>query len=180
MSSLLDLPALFREHAPYLWRVLRRLGASATDAEDLCQEVFLVAHRNQATFRGDSSPRTWLYGIAVRVAADLRNKAHMRQERSVAVLPETLVEATQDDALEQQRARVLLDRALAGLDAERRAVFVLYEIEDLTLQEIADCLQVPLQTVYSRLKSARQEVLALFGETLVPGGTATLLEGSGR
>ena len=60
---------LFREHAPYVWRVLRRLGVAEADVEDACQEVFLVVHRRAESFDGTSSVKTWIYGICVRVAS---------------------------------------------------------------------------------------------------------------
>lgn len=122
----------------------------------------MIAHRNQVSFRGESSERTWLYGICVRLVSDHRKKAHVRREQAVATPPEVAVEAMQHDVAEKRQARVMLDRALDALEEERRAVFVLYEIEDMSLQEIADCLKLPLQTVYSRLKSARQELSNVF------------------
>jgi RNA polymerase sigma-70 factor, ECF subfamily len=180
VASSLPIAALFKAHAPYLWRVLRRMGMGEADADDLCQEAFMVAHRNQASFRGESSERTWLYGICVRLASDHRKKAHVRKEHAVASLPEVTVQAAQHDELESQQARALLDKALAALDEDRRAVFVLYEIEDLSLQEIADCLHIPLQTAYSRLKSGRQQLTNAFQTAfeVAPQATARAMEGS--
>lgn len=162
VATTLSIEALFRAHAPYLWRVLRRLGMTEADAEDLCQEAFVVAHRNQASFRGDSSERTWLYGICVRLASDHRKKAHIRKERVQSTPPDSAMPAPQHEAAENQQAKAMLDQALSVLDEERRAVFVLYEIEDMSLREIAECLGIPLQTAYSRLKSGRHEVTNRF------------------
>jgi RNA polymerase sigma-70 factor, ECF subfamily len=162
VASLLPISSLFKAHAPYLWRVVRRLGVGEADADDLCQEAFVIAHRNHGSFRGESSERTWLYGICVRLVSDHRKRAHVRNEYAVATLPEVAVEAMQHEAAERRQARAMLDSALNRLDEERRTVFVLYEIEDMSLQEIATCLQLPLQTVYSRLKSARQELSNVF------------------
>src|SRR4051812_1143348 len=71
---------VFREHAPFVWRALRRLGVREADVEDACQEVFVVVHRRLADFEGRSSVRTWVYGICVRVASDWRKRAHVRRE----------------------------------------------------------------------------------------------------
>ena len=149
---------LFRSHAPFVCRCLRRLGLSPADADDVCQEVFLVVHRKLGTFEGPSM-RAWIYGICVRKASDFRKLAHKKRERVSAELPEP--EGRVDSAetsLENRRALAKLDRALAALDDDKRAAFILYEIEGLSLQEVASACECPLQTVYSRLASARRNV----------------------
>lgn len=149
---------IFREHAPYVWRVMRRLGVREADAEDLCQEVFVVVHRRLPEFEGRSSLRTWIYGIAIRVASDHRRRAHVRRERPTEELPEERRSAPQMKELEREQARALLDAALSELDDDKRAVFVLYEIEGLEMKEVAEAVGCPLQTAYSRLHAARKRV----------------------
>ncbi len=138
------------------------MGLAASDSDDVCQEVFLVAHRKLSSFRGDSSPRTWLYGIAMKLVSDHRKRTIRRKEDGISAR-EMVADAPQaPDGIERQQTKALFDKSLMDLDEPRRAVFVLYEIEDLSLQEIATCLDVPLQTVYSRLKSARTQMQAQF------------------
>ncbi len=153
-----DAAALFREHAAYLWRALRRLGVRDADVEDVCQEVFVVAFRKLSEFEGRSTPRTWLYGIAVRTASDYRKRASHRRETLTEAPPEETSRDDPHEAAAGREARTLLDRFLGELDDDKRAVFVLYEVEELTMPEVAEAVGCPLQTAYSRLHAARAKV----------------------
>ncbi|HWL87127.1 MAG TPA: sigma-70 family RNA polymerase sigma factor [Polyangiaceae bacterium] len=157
-----DVERLFREHAPFVWRSLRRLGVSASDADDLCQEVFVVVFRKLQDFEQKSSLRTWIYGIAVRVAHAHRRRASTQRELPTAVLPEVATTSGPHDHLAEHEARLRLDRALDTLDEKKRAVFVLYEIEQLSMNEVAEVLECPVQTAYSRLHAAREQVESFF------------------
>jgi RNA polymerase sigma-70 factor (ECF subfamily) len=149
---------VFRETAPFAWRVLRRLGVDEADVDDVCQEVFVVVHRRLADFEGRSSLRTWIYGICVRTAADYRKRARARRQVESEARPEPIVSPSQEYAVSIRQARCALDRILDGLDADKRAVFVLYEIEELPMSEVSSIVGCPLQTAYSRLHAARSEV----------------------
>ncbi len=151
---------IFREHGPFVWRALRRLGVSPSDADDACQEVFVVVYRKLGEFEGRSRLKTWLYGIAVRVAAAHRRKAHTRHEvpTEEPVPLDTAGTGTPEAAAADREALALLDRALDELDEDKRAVFVLYEVEGLEMPEVAEALSVPVQTAYSRLHAARKDV----------------------
>lgn len=151
---------IFSEHAPFVWRALRRLGVDAADVEDVCQDVFLVAHKKLGGFEHRSSIRTWIYGICVRVAADYRKRARRRHEQVVDAPPEQAIAAPQLAELAEHEARALLDRALAKLDADKRAVFVLFELEELSMVEVAEAVGCPVQTAYARLYAARKLVEA--------------------
>jgi RNA polymerase sigma-70 factor (ECF subfamily) len=151
---------VFDEHAAFVWRTLRHLGVPESDIEDSCQDVFVAIHRKLDGFEGRSSLKTWIYGICLRVASDRRRRAHVRRELPVADLPSRAVEPTQVDDYERGRARALLSALLDQLDEDKRAVFVLYEIEGLPMKEIAKAVGCPLQTAYSRLHAARRLVLA--------------------
>lgn len=162
----LESPPAFREvfdrHGRYVWRTLRRLGVREADAKDMCQEVFMVVHRRLPEFDGSSSIRTWVYGITVRVASQYRRRAvHRREELSEQVV-ETPSAPPQHDDLEERWLRRRLEAALNGLDEHKRTVFVLYELEELTLSEISTVLGCPLQTVYFRLRTAREAVRRAF------------------
>lgn len=160
-SAASPLTQIVRDHGPYVWRVLRRLGVAEADADDVCQEVFLVVHRKLTEFEQRSALRTWIYGIAVRTASDYRKRAHRRHEVTTSELPDVPTPA--DDphrTLQLRQARSLLDELVAALDDDKRAVFVLFEIEQLAMQEVAEALGCPLQTAYSRLHAARAQLQA--------------------
>jgi RNA polymerase sigma-70 factor (ECF subfamily) len=159
-SAPLTAAALFHEHGAFVWRLIRRLGVAEADADDVCQEVFVTVHRRLSQFEGRSSPRTWLYGIAVRVASDHRKRTVARHESGPEHVPEPVVRPHQEDDLALREARALLDRLLGALDDAKRAVFVLYEIEELSMSDVARTLGCPLQTAYSRLHAARRDIEA--------------------
>ncbi len=154
------LAQIFREHAPFVWRGLRRLGIPESDVEDVCQEVFVVVHRKLADFEGRSSLRTWIYGICARTASDYRRSGRVRREVVTDTPPDAPQDGGQQDALALKQARATLDRILDELDDDKRAVFVLYEIEELTMAEVSEAIGCPLQTAYSRLHAARKVVEA--------------------
>jgi RNA polymerase sigma-70 factor, ECF subfamily len=150
-----DFSSVFAEHARSVWRMARSLGVHESDVEDVCQDVFMVVHRKLENFEQRSSVRTWLYGIVLRVVSDYRKKAHRKRERLVAEPPPRTHEASPEGCVADQQALAMLDSVLEELSEERRQVFVLYEIEQLSMREIAEALDCPLQTVYSRHQSAR-------------------------
>jgi RNA polymerase sigma-70 factor (ECF subfamily) len=151
---------VFRQYAPFVWRALRRLGVPESDVEDVCQEVFVVVHRKLGDFEGRSSLRTWIYGICARTASDYRRSGRVRREIVTDAPPDAPQDGGQHDVLAMKQARQKLDRILDTLDDDKRAVFVLYEIEELTMAEVAEAIGCPLQTAYSRLHAARKLVEA--------------------
>jgi RNA polymerase sigma-70 factor, ECF subfamily len=165
----LDASQVFRDYAPFVLRSVRRLGVGAADVEDAAQEVFLVVHRKLATFDGTSTVRTWLFGIALRVASDYRKRAHVRRERIGTALPTQSVEAEQPELVRRRQIREQLDRALDSLDDARRAVFVLYEMEGVPMAEVAACVGCPLFTAYSRLREARERIRPFFEPAKLAG-----------
>jgi RNA polymerase sigma-70 factor, ECF subfamily len=158
LTSALDTAGVFAEHGAYAWRVLRRLGVEERDAEDVCQEVFMIVHRKLSEFEGRSSVRTWVYGICVRAASDYRKRAGHRRETVTDSPPELTSASDPHGETAGRQARALLDRIVDELDDDKRAVFVLYEIEDLAMNEVAAAVGCPLQTAYSRLHAARSLV----------------------
>ncbi|HET9956239.1 MAG TPA: RNA polymerase sigma factor [Polyangiaceae bacterium] len=152
---------IFRQQARYLWRALLGLGVRPADVDDVCQEVFLVVHRRLPEFDGRAL-RSWLYAICLRVASDYRRSARVRREVPLADLPEAVPNHA---ALGEVHVRELWHTMLRGLDRldeEKRAAFVLYEIEELTVREVAEVMGCPLQTAYSRLGAAREQMQAFF------------------
>jgi RNA polymerase sigma-70 factor, ECF subfamily len=156
--------AIVDQHAEFVWRALRHLGVREADVEDACQDVFLVAHRRLGDFRGDSSLGTWIYGICVRVAADHRRRAYVRREIPGSEPPAPPQPPDQTERAMRRQSLELLGRILDQLDDEKRAVFVLYEIEELSMKDVAEALRCPLQTAYSRLHAARRLVAEAVAE----------------
>jgi RNA polymerase sigma-70 factor, ECF subfamily len=157
VMSVSEFEGVYRTHFDAVWRTLRRLGVPDKDATDAAQEVFLIAYRRLAEFEGRSSMKTWLFGIAFRVASNRRNRGSHRRE----VMDDGLVEALGvvsnfETEMEQRDLLRLLERVLDRLPLEQRAVFTLYEMEGLTGDEIAAALGVPAGTVRSRLRLARE------------------------
>ena len=137
------------------------MGVRAADIEDVCQEVFLIVHRKLDDFAWRSSVRTWVCGIALRCASDYRRRAHIQRESPFESGFDRETDPTQQTAVERREARAVLDRILGSLDEEKRAVFVLFELEGMPMSEISDSLDCPVQTLYSRLHAARDQVQAL-------------------
>lgn len=146
---------MVRAHFGLVWRYLRRLGLSDADADDGAQQVFLTFARKLDVVEADRE-RSFLLGVALRVASDAR-RAHQRRrlEPETALNDATDPRPDPEQALDQQRVCALLDRFLEQLDEGARAVFVLYEVEGLTMREIAEALELSPGTVASRLKRAR-------------------------
>jgi RNA polymerase sigma-70 factor (ECF subfamily) len=150
----LDFTRLYEEHFAFVWRSLRRLGVATDQLDDAVQDVFLVVHRRLAEFEGRSSHRTWLFGIAVRTAGTLRRR---NARKPTEPLGEDVPDQRAEGVTEATHAARLVQRLLDELDDERRAVFVLAELEQMTAPEISEALSVNLNTVYSRLRLARRD-----------------------
>ncbi|HSU39832.1 MAG TPA: sigma-70 family RNA polymerase sigma factor [Polyangiaceae bacterium] len=146
--------AVYRGHFRFVWRSLRRLGVPERDLADAVQEVFVVVHKKFAEFDAGTRVTTWLYAIALRVASDRRRRASERHEVLGEVPEPTSVAATDSSELAERRA--LLEKALSALPLEQRAVFTLFELEGLDGAEIATLLAIPVATVHSRLRLARE------------------------
>ncbi len=155
----LDVREVYEAHFRYVWMSLRRLGVAESDAADATQEVFVVVHRRLATFEGRSALTTWLFGICVRVARDRRRAAQNRREtvaESVQLEGLATDEANAEDNVSASEARALLDGILEQMTPSLRVVFVMFELEGLDGETIAEILQVPVGTVRSRMRLARE------------------------
>jgi RNA polymerase sigma-70 factor (ECF subfamily) len=163
-SSLAEFEALYAAEFGFVWRVLRRFGVPDAQLEDAVHDVFLVWVRRHRDFAGGAAVRTFLYGIARRVAADARRAARRVQRRHEA-LAAVLVD--RDDSvertLETQHALAVVDRALGELSEVQREVYLLAEVEGLSAQQIGAALSISPNTASSRLRLARQHLAAVFG-----------------
>lgn len=150
---------VFREQSAFVFRLLRRLGVPDADLDDATQDVFLIVHRSLDRYEERSHMRAWLYRICVREASRHRRKRPPPSSVDVDLLAESSA-TNPEAAAEAQEARADFDRLLAVLDEERRTVFVLYEVEELPMEEVAAVVGCPVATAYSRLRSARKLVVA--------------------
>lgn len=149
---------IFDDNAEFVLRTVQRLGVRPADVDDAAQQVFLVVHRQLHQYDGRCKMRTWIFGIARRVVADYRKRAHRRHEIVTGRCPDLAVQPSQVRRIEHGQRRALLEQALELLDDAKRAVFVLYELEELPMSEVAEAVGCPLQTAYSRLYAARAKV----------------------
>jgi RNA polymerase sigma-70 factor (ECF subfamily) len=153
-----DFRALYDAHFDFVWRSLRRLGVREPDVLDLAQKVFLTAYFKLPEFEGRSLLSTWLFGIAQRVASDYRRSALVRREVSTDAAVLDAVPYDQQDLSTESEARRRAQAAeaiLNKLPEAQRTVFVLFELEEMSGQDIATLLNVSLGTVRSRLRLAR-------------------------
>jgi RNA polymerase sigma-70 factor (ECF subfamily) len=153
-----DFRRLFDAHFDYVWHVLRRLGVDPNDLEDLTHDVFLTVYRKLDTFDPSRPLRPWLFGFAFRIASDHRRLGRHRRER-LGEPPDTRDPAP--TALDHAVTDELVGIARSALDAlelERRAVFILHELDECPVPEVARTLGSPLNTAYSRLRLARADL----------------------
>jgi RNA polymerase sigma-70 factor, ECF subfamily len=158
----LDVTTVHKRHGEFVWRTLHRMGVRAPHVEDVYQEVFLVVHRRLHTFAGQCAITTWLYEICFRVAAGYRRKAHFKREELVPDWSEmdgqlsSPAAASPERQLQTARQAKQLEQLLDQLPLEYRVVFVMFELEGMTSEQIAESVGAPLGTVYSRLYRARK------------------------
>lgn len=156
--------ALYRAQYGFVWRVLARLGVPPSLLDDATQEVFVVVYRRRHRYDSSAPIRSWLYGIARRVAADVR-RGDRRIERRLRAMPSP--EGMAGDPIESLRRReaeAVVGAFLDGLDEDTRMVFVLVDIEGMTAPEVELALEVKLNTVYSRLRRARAAFARVLAE----------------
>ena len=153
-----DLARIYEEHFDFVWRSARRLGVPDSAVDDVVQEVFIVVHRQLASFEGRSSMKTWLFGILRNVVLRQRRSWARRREEALEESAVAADAAPADEHLAEREARRVLHALLAGLDDDKRAVFVLAELEQMSAPEIAEATGLKLNTVYARLRLARAEM----------------------
>jgi RNA polymerase sigma-70 factor (ECF subfamily) len=150
------LQQLVREHFRFVRRSLRRLGLESADADDAAQEVYLVAARRLDAIQPQAE-KAFLFSTAVRVASTRRRTLRRRREQAQASFEhESSLAPDPEEHTSLLQARRLLDEILDDMDDEARAVFVLFELEHLSGPEVAELLEIPVGTVNSRLRRARE------------------------
>ena len=151
----LRVAVLFRDHAEFVWRVVQRFGVPRAEAEDAVQEVFLVVAKRLETYEERGAIRAWLVAIARQVAQH-DQRARFRRDRKARALPPPPAAADPHRLLEQSRAVAFVQNFLAALPQDHALVFYLAEVEGLTVPEIAGSLDENVNTIYGRLRAARQ------------------------
>jgi RNA polymerase sigma-70 factor (ECF subfamily) len=156
----IDFRALVERELSYVWNTLRRLGVRYDDLKDQTQEVFFTVHTLRADYDATRPMRPWLFGIAYRVASRYRSLA--RNTRELLVEPADVADTrrgAEGDLLARERQRMVLT-AIESIDLPRRAVFIMSEIDELPMPQVAEAMAIPLNTAYSRLRLARKEFAA--------------------
>lgn len=155
-----EFEAIYDRYFEFVWNSARRLGVQASFLDDVVQEVFLVIHSRLGELRQPEALRSWIYGIVRRAASTHRRK----HASSVQSLSENPVEATLQakgpsphDQAELSSQEQILGAILARMTEPKREVFMLVELEEMSVPEAAEALQIPLNTAYSRLRHARAE-----------------------
>lgn len=160
---------VFAQYAPYVGRTLRFLGVDDANVEDVCQEVFIIVHRRLREIESSSPLRAWIRQICVHTAQNERRRARRRRERATDSTDNDVPTAAQQHGsveLREMRERLLV--LLEQMTEDQRAVFVLYEIEQLPMAEVAAAVGCPLQTAYSRLHAARARIAEAVAQREVP------------
>ncbi len=150
------------DHYDFVWRALRHLGVTPPDTDDAAQRVFLTLSQKLPNIE-EGKERSYIFGIVMRVAANTRRDratARLREVPECDVASSLAHAATAEAELARAEELATLDEILSRMPEERRVVFVLFEIEELTLSEITELLGIPMGTVTSRLRRAREEFRA--------------------
>lgn len=161
---------LVKEHYDFIWRLLARLNVNAPEVDDAAQQVFMVLVTREGLTIKPGSERAFLYGVALRVAKEFRRKAQNSQNHVVPD-PDRLVDGAPDleSVAASNQARRQLQRILERMPDNLKEAFILFELEDLTVPQIAELLAIPTGTVASRLRRARalfQTEVALLRTTI--------------
>jgi RNA polymerase sigma-70 factor (ECF subfamily) len=153
-----QLKDLFSVHADFVWRTLLRMGVSHDDVADAVHDVFLIAHKELEHFEGRSAVQTWLFTICRSVAGRRRKRLQREREHFIDRDVDEIIDLRADVSrvFEHNQECKLLQQVLDTLATEQKNVFILFELESMTGEDISQALEIPLGTVYSRLQLARK------------------------
>lgn len=147
---------VYRDYFDFVWSTVRRLGASAEAVDDLVQEIFIVIYAKLDTLERTEALRSWIYGITRRTVSTHRRAKRASAPHATPLAEVISLDPTPLEQTEQHAALELLAKLLGELDEPKREVFALVELEELSVPEVAEMLELPLNTAYSRLRAARQ------------------------
>jgi RNA polymerase sigma-70 factor, ECF subfamily len=162
-----SLQTIYKEYFDFVWSSARHLGATGDAIDDVVQDVFIVIHSRLATLQRPDALRSWIYGIVRRTVSDYRRSRRTRDAAGARLGAELKSSQPSQpspfDMAERNAELELLESVLAELDEPKREIFVMVEVLEMTVPEVVQALEIPLNTAYSRLRLARQsfeEVLA--------------------
>lgn len=164
-SKVPSFQSVYRQYFDFVWSTARRLGVEPESIDDVVQEVFIVIHAKLDTLEKPEALRNWVYGVVRRCVSTHRRSKRTRAGSSVAIGAAGEVVSHEPNPLQQTETNAaleLLSSLLAELEEPKREVFELVELEELTVPEVAELLQIPLNTAYSRLRAARQAFEAAY------------------
>lgn len=161
---------IYAAHVAFVWRTLRTFGVAESHIEDAVQDVFVVVHRRLPEWEGRAAITTWLFAIARRVASSHRRRGS--DERTAPLVEEPAGGADTFAAMSRAQAVHHVMTILEQLDDDKRTVFALVELEQLSVPEVARMLDINLNTAYSRLRLARA-AFELAVRTRLPAGAIT-------
>jgi RNA polymerase sigma-70 factor (ECF subfamily) len=151
-----DFLAIYREQFDFVWRAAQRLGAADSEVEDRVHDVFAIVVKQLPTYDPARPLRLWLYGIVYRVMLDHRRK-RSSHEVPTDELPTLVAEGDPAASAEQRQGLSIARQIIDSLEMDRRAVLVMHDLEELPMPQVAEALEIPLNTAYSRLRLARRD-----------------------
>jgi RNA polymerase sigma-70 factor (ECF subfamily) len=155
-----DFERVFVREASFVWNSLRRLGVPSADLDDALHDVFVAVYRQRETYDSARSLRAWLFGFAHRVAARQRRTIQRRREsHTLDVEPRSTAPLQDEIVREREKQRVFLE-LLDALPLDRRAVLILHDVDGEAMADVASAIGIPVNTAYSRLRLAREDLLA--------------------
>lgn len=159
-----DFEAVYSQHFDFVWRNLRRLGVPPALVEDAAQDTFVVVYRRFEDLRPDASVKAWLFGIALRVAYDYRRSQRRKPGFATDVHEHVATGSSPFEHTACAQAGRVLEQFLASVDEDKRAVFVLAELEEWSAPEMSEALGVGINTIYSRLRAARERFVSFLSD----------------
>lgn len=169
--------SIYEQYFDFVWATTRRLGVKSAAMDDVVQEIFMVIHSKTHTLRQPESLRSWIYGVVRRTVSDHHRAQRVRDASGVELAVQARVVRSQPptplDLSEQNDQVRLLNSLLAELDSSKREIFVMAELDELSVPEIAEILAIPLNTAYSRLRAARQAFEAVVARQAAREGGTT-------
>ncbi len=160
LSPVPTFQTIYKQYFDFVWSSARHLGAARDAIDDVVQDVFIVIHAKLATLRHPEALRSWIYGIVRRTVSDYRRSSRARDAAGARLGAEIKsIRPSQPSPLDMAERNAeldLLESVLADLDEPKREVFVMVEVLEMSVPEVVQSLEIPLNTAYSRLRMARQ------------------------
>lgn len=171
---------IYDRELDYVWKALLRLGIRRADVEDVAHEVFLAVYWRLDDYDPQRSMRAWLFGFVLRTASEHRRRHGLAEELIDAPFETVDAAPLADEALAADEARIYVLRALESMEIDRRAVFIMHELDEQPVPEIARTLKIPLNTAYSRLRLAREDFARAVGRLRAAERHATAIHAGAK